>query len=60
MALVISAQKRLYHVLEHYDGSDLACVIISSFVFGVIAIILDIDSTQTRIDRGKSNGQKHT
>ena len=60
MALVISARKRLYHALEHYDRSDPASVIISSIVVGVIAIILDIDGTQTPIDRGNSNGQKHT
>ena len=60
MTVVISARKRFYHALENYDRSDLASVIISSIVVGVIAIILDIDGTQTRIDRGKSNGQKHS
>jgi hypothetical protein len=52
--------KAVYHALEHHDKSDPASVIISSIVVGVIAIILDIDGTQTRIDRGNSNGQKHT
>ena len=40
MTLVISARKRLYHALEHYDRSDPASVIISSIVVGVIAINL--------------------
>ena len=60
MTIVISARKRLYHALEHCDRSVPASVIISPIVFGAIAIILDIDGTQTRIDRGKSNGQTHT
>ena len=60
MAIVTIARKRFYHALENYDRGDPASVIISSIVVGVIAIILDIDGSQTRIDRGNSNGQKHT
>ncbi len=60
MTIITSARKRLCHALEHYHRSDPASVIISSVVVGVIAIILDIDGTQKRIDRGNSNGQKHT
>ena len=40
MTLVMSARKRLFHALEHYDKSDPASVIISSIVVVVIAINL--------------------
>lgn len=59
MTLVMSARMGLFHAVKHEDGSHPTSVIISSIVFGAIAIILDIDGTQIRIDRGKSNGQKH-